>query len=436
MHGFSRPRLVFRGGAFEAAPPAQVGADPAARASSATPADLVLPGFVNAHSHAFQRVLRGRVEGRGDDFWGWRERMYRAALRLDPDDVRVASRAAFLEMALAGFTGVVEFHYLHHDPAGRPHDDPNAMAHAVLEAAAEVGLRICLLETAYARGGWKRDLDQAQRRFADGSVAAFVQRAEALREAIAGTPLATFGLALHSVRALPAEWLRELSAWGSAQSLPLHMHVAEQTGEVDACLAEHGRRPVELLADVGALRERFTAVHAIHLTPEEIELLVGSGARVCACPSTEANLADGFAPATSLVAAGVPLCLGTDSHSAIDPFSELRELDYRERLRFGRRVGVAPAGELIEIATAGGLAAAGWGADAGAAGDRVVLDGSHPALAGAPPDSVAEHLLVAGSPALVREVTVGGRTIVTEGRHPRQEEILRDFRALQARLWG
>jgi formimidoylglutamate deiminase len=454
--------------------------------------EVVLPGFVNAHSHAFQRVLRGRAEGAGGDFWSWRERMYQVALRLEPEDVRIASRAAFLEMLLAGFTGVIEFHYLHHDPRGRPYADPNALARAVLEAAAEVGIRICLLETAYARAGRGREPDPAQRRFADPSVGVFLERAESLRGLVrASGPLACFGLALHSVRALPREWLSELSAWVSdtgegaavAQGgrLPVHMHVAEQAGEVEACLAEHGRRPVELLQELGLLAPRFTAVHAIHLTEEEIGLLARSGAGVCACPSTEGNLGDGFVSAGRFFRAGIPLGLGTDSQASIDPFAEMRELDYRERLQSRDRAGAASAARLLEAATAGGAGRAGWlnagrghrqdagrtegldaGRDAGRdprreagrteaqsapgefptgkiangfAADLVVLDAGQPSLAGADAGSLADHLLVAGSPALVKDVYVAGRRVVREGHHSKQEEILRDFTELQRRLW-
>lgn len=402
-----------------------------------------LPGFVNAHSHAFQRVLRGRAESRGGDFWTWRERMYGAASRLEPEDVRIASRAAFLEMLLAGCTSVVEFHYLHHDRAGRPYAEPNATAEAVLEAAADVGIRIRLLMTAYARGGRGRELDETQRRFADPTPEAFFDRVERLR-AGAGrrAALASVGVALHSVRALPRPWLEEIGAWAASRRLPVHAHVSEQVAEVEECVAEHGLRPVELLDAAGVLGPRFTAVHAVHVTDAEVGLLAGSGSAVCACPSTEANLGDGFVPAARLLAAGVPLALGTDSHAAIDPFAEARELDYRERLRSGSRRGLAAADRLLEIASEGGARSAGWVETApvgrleeGWAADVVVLDADHPALAGTDRESLTEALLVAGSPALVREVWVGAVQVVREGRHPRQEEILTDFRDLQRRIW-
>jgi formimidoylglutamate deiminase len=404
--------------------------------STTTPASaegLVLPGFVNAHSHAFQRALRGRAEGGDGDFWSWRERMYELALVLEPDEFLVVCRAAFLEMALAGFTGVIEFHYLHHGPDGTPYEDPNTLARCALEAAAQVGIRICVIETAYARSGEKDSLTPAQQRFSDPTLDDFVRRAEDLKGLIAELPGASFGLGLHSVRALPARWLKELAHWARSGDFPVHMHVAEQRGEVDACLAEHGRRPVELLHDLGLLSERFTAVHAVHSTKTEIEMLAARSAGVCACPSTEANLGDGFIPAALLIENGVPLCVGTDSHASIDPFAELRELDYRERLRTRSRGGVGPPALLLEWASHGGARRAGW---VRALDDRVVLDPSHPALAGADAESLSAYLVVAGSPAVVKDVYVGGRQIVADGRHEKQEEILRDFAEVQRRLWG
>jgi formimidoylglutamate deiminase len=434
------PRSTDASGTSETSPRPERGARNVGAAAAGPWA--VLPGFVNAHSHAFQRVLRGRVEGRGGDFWSWRQRMYHAALELDPDDVRIASRAAFLEMLLAGYTGVLEFHYLHHGPLGRPYDEPNAMGQAVLEAAAEVGIRICLLETAYARAGAGFAADPAQHRFMDPSVEAFLKRAEGLRARLGNGewPLASFGLALHSVRAVPRDWLNDLGAWADHGQFPVHMHVAEQPAEVEACLSETGRRPVQLLDQLGLLSPKFTAVHGIHLQEDEIRLLARSGAAVCACPSTEGNLGDGFVPAARLFAAGVPVCLGTDSHASIDPFVEMRELDYRERLRSGTRQGAAGAAFLLDAASAVGAERGGWEGvvgemRAGWAADLVVLDGEAPGLCGASAGSLAAHLVVSGSPGLVRDVYVGGKRVVTEGRHEKQEEILRDFAKLQARLW-
>lgn len=455
--GDGAPTLAFRGGGFR---PLRLAFDEGgpllAEEAAGEARGIVLPGFVNAHSHAFQRVLRGRLEHRGGDFWAWRGRMYHAALELSPDDVRIASRATFLEMLRAGFTGVAEFHYLHHDPEGKPYADASELARAVLEAATEVGIRICLLETAYARAGAGAALDPAQRRFADSGPAEFERRAEDLRGRIESGvwPLASFGVALHSVRALPREWLAELGRWAGRLDAPLHMHVAEQPAEVEACLAEHGRRPLELVDELGLLSRRFTAVHAIHVSEGEIGLLGRSGAGVCACPSTEGNLGDGFVRAARLVQARVPLCFGTDSHASIDPFAEMRELEYRERLRSGTRRGAAGAAELLEAATARGAERAGWvpgdAARPGAAGGRkavvgrletgfaadlIVIEESDPALAGADPGSLPGHLVFGGSPRLVRDVYVAGRRVIESGHHAREETILEEFRKLQARLW-
>jgi formimidoylglutamate deiminase len=453
--GDGAPTLAFRGGWFR---PLRLAFDEGgsllAEEVAGEARGIVLPGFVNAHSHAFQRVLRGHVEDRGGDFWAWRERMYHAALELDPDDVRIASRAAFLEMLRAGFTGVAEFHYLHHDSSGKPYADASELARAVLEAAAEVGIRICLLETAYARAGAGAALDPAQRRFADSSPADFLKRAGDLRGRIesGAWPLASFGVALHSVRALPREWLAEIGRWAVRLDATLHMHVAEQPAEVEACLAEHGRRPVELVDELGLLSRRFTAVHAIHVSEGEIGLLGRSGAGVCACPSTEGNLGDGFVRAARFIQARIPLCFGTDSHASIDPFPEMRETEYRERLRSGTRRGAAGAAQLLEAATAGGARRVGWAPDEGAAGgerktpvgrletgfaaDLVVIEEGDPALAGADPGSLAGHLVFGGSPRLVRDVYVAGRRVIESGRHAREETIAEEFRKLQTRLWG
>ncbi|MBA2565443.1 MAG: amidohydrolase family protein, partial [Gemmatimonadetes bacterium] len=260
--------------------------------------------------------------------------------------------------------------------------------------------------------------------FADPSPEAFLRRVEDLRSG-AASGIAGFGIAPHSLRAVPREWLSTLGAWAESNGAPVHMHVSEQPADVEAALAEHGRRPVEFLQDLGFLTQRFTAVHAIHVTAAEIALLSSGGSTVCACPSTEANLGDGFVSAAALFAASVPVRLGTDSHAAIDPFAEMRELDYRERLRSGSRAGAATPEQLLEAATGGSREAA----------DFVTLDADHPALAGADAESLAGHLLAAGSPAVVRDVYVGGRKVVEAGRHQAQNEILRAFVELQERLW-
>src|SRR5512144_607038 len=303
------------------------GTPPAGATVERLPGKLLLPGLVNAHSHAFQRLLRGRTQapeaGRAqDDFWTWRETMYRAAAALDPEGVAVASRQCFLEMARAGITTVGEFHYLHHAPDGRPYADPLELALRVIAAAREVGLRIHLLRVGYARPGFNTPPEPRQRRFYDPDPDRFLAAVNALEERVRPDPLVTVGAAPHSVRAVPRPWLEAVAR---ARPSTVHMHVAEQPREVQACLAEHGRRPVELLHEIGLLADRFTAVHAVHLVAHEIPLLGRSN--VCACPLTERDLGDGILPADGLAAAGATLCIGTDGQSEIDPWGDLRALE-------------------------------------------------------------------------------------------------------------
>ena len=321
----------------------------------------LVPGMVNAHSHAFQRVIRGRTECRshvdGDSFWTWREMMYHAAARLSPDDIYDASRMAFLEMAATGITSVGEFHYLQRTPEGTPYTDPNLLAKQVVAAARDVGLRIALLRVAYARSGFGVPPNAQQRRFIEPDVDAYLRHVADLDDALATgdqahalpepdgarpSRSAWVGIAPHSVRAVPLEYLRAASAFAAARGLPVHMHIAEQPAEVSACRAEHGRTPVALLADEGLLSSRFTGIHAIHITPAEIDALARAGARVCACPTTERNLGDGIIPADALFAARVPIALGTDSHTQIDLLEDARELEYHLRLLKLQRAVLAP----------------------------------------------------------------------------------------------
>jgi formimidoylglutamate deiminase len=318
--------------------------------------DFQIPGFVDAHSHAFQRELRGRVEG--GDFWAWRDAMLELAA-----GVRTDYRSVFEEMRRAGYTAVGEFHYLGLDEA-----------RAAAEAAGEVGIELVVLYVAYARGGIER--------FRQESVARYLADLEQLRSE--GVPV---GVAPHSVRACPREWLVELGAYAAAERLPLHVHADEQPREIEECLAEHGVRPIELLADCGCLGAHTTVVHATHADGRELDLLGDACARVCACPTTEANLGDGFLPVERLLHRGIGLCIGSDSNVRIDPLEELRELDGIARRQSGRR----------DVFTVDALLAAGSDEGAAALGltewPAVTVNGSHPQLRG-----VAEPLcaLVAG----------------------------------------
>jgi formimidoylglutamate deiminase len=327
-----------------------------------------IPGMVNVHSHAFQRDLRGAGERSGrpdDDFWTWREAMYALANRLDPDSLREVAGRVYAEMAAAGYRAVGEFHYVHHRPDGTQYAEPNAMALAVAEAAAAAGLAVVLLPAAYHRGG--------RPRFRDPSVDAFLARVDALR--LTGAPV---GVAAHSVRAAPADWLREIAAYADAHGLVRHVHAHEQPRELEECQAEHGCSPIELLHRTGFLGERTTVVHAIHVAPRDIELLADTGTIVATCPTTEGNLGDGHFPALALHDAGVRLAIGSDSNVVVDPFEEARELETgARRERRTRHALLAATGDLWGALRTNGLASLGLAATATA-----TIDLDHPRLLG------------------------------------------------------
>ena len=364
---------------------------------------LTLPGLVNRHSHAFHRALRGRPARSADSFWSWREGMYRVAAALDPDAYRRLATAVYAEMALAGHTAVTEFHYLHHAPGGRPYADPLAMDRALVEAATDAGLRITLLDTCYLAAGFDRPPEGVQRRFADADVDAWAQRATLVAKLDDGDRVRVGG-AIHSVRAVPREALATVAAW--TRGRPLHVHLSEQPSENAACLAAHGLTPTALLAEEGALGPATTAVHATHLTGEDVSTLARTGTRACFCPTTERDLGDGIGPAGALTAAGVALCLGSDSHAVIDPLEEMRALEMHERLVHGVRERFTPA-DLLAAGTDRGTIAVGEPAD------LVTLDSASVRTAGARPDGVP---LAAGA-ADVTDVRVGGRVIVRDGVH-------------------
>jgi formiminoglutamate deiminase len=394
----------------------------AVRPGAEPPADaerlpgLTLPGMANGHSHAFHRALRGRTHRSGGTFWTWREDMYAVAAALTPDSYRALARAAFAEMAMAGITTVGEFHYLHHGPGGTRYADPNAMGEAVVAAAEDAGVRITLLDTCYLTGGFGRPLEGPQLRFGDGDADAWAERADALR-AGAG---ARIGAAIHSVRAVPADQLPTVAGWTAGREAPLHVHLSEQRAENDDCRAAHGRTPTQLLADAGALGPRTTAVHATHLTDADVALLGGSRTTVCLCPTTERDLADGIGPARALADAGAALCVGSDSNAVVDLIEEARGVELDERLATQRR-GHWPAADLLRAATADGAAALGWHdagrLEVGALADFVTVGLDSVRLAGARAETLLESVLFAATAADVRDVVVGGRRIVRDGRH-------------------
>jgi formimidoylglutamate deiminase len=410
-----------------------VGAPPPGAERISLPGAAVVPGLASAHGHAFQRALRGRTQraaAGGSTFWSWREAMYALALRLDPDALEAVARLLFVELAESGATATGEFHYLHHDPAGAPYADPDELARRVVAAARQVGLRVVLLRASYARGDLGGDPAPAQRRFIEASPDAAVAAVDRLAAAYRSDPLVGLGLAPHSVRACPPGWLSTLALEAERRRLPLHVHVAEQVREVEACRAEHGRSPVQLLAEAGALAPRTTAVHAIHLDPGDAALLGRAGATVCACPLTERDLGDGVVPADALLEAGARLALGVDGCAEVDLLAEARALEGHLRLvRLSRAVLAPPGGgaealaaRLFGFASRGGMASlglAGGALEEGEPADFVVLDLAHPSLAGAGEDDLLEVVVFSTARAAVRDVYVAGEPVVRDGRAAR-----------------
>lgn len=377
---------------------------------------VVLPGLANTHSHAFHRALRGRTHSEGGTFWTWRSRMYDAARRLDPDNYLALARATYAEMALAGVTSVGEFHYVHHAPDGTPYDNPNAMGEALQQAAREAGVRLTLLDTCYLAGGLTADghqpLATEQRRFGDGDVSRWAERVSRLWD----DATSRVGTAIHSVRAVPREQLRDFvqyTHFGQTWQT-MHAHVSEQPAENEACQAFYGMTPVQLLAEAGAVDGEFTAVHATHLTDADIAVLGGAHATAAFCPTTERDLADGIGPARELLDAGARLSLGSDQHAVIDPFEEIRGLESHERLRSLHR-GRIGQGELLAAATAHdtiGWAEAG-ALRVGAKADLVAVDLTSPRTAGVP----AEFVHTAATAADVTDVIRDGEVVVADRQH-------------------
>ncbi|WP_193605355.1 formimidoylglutamate deiminase [Nocardioides dongkuii] len=389
---------------------------------------LTLPGLANAHSHAFHRALRGRTQRGGGTFWTWREQMYAVAGRLDPDSYRRLARAVYREMAGAGITTVGEFHYLHHQPGGTPYDDPHAMGLALVEAAAEAGVRLALLDTCYLSAGFGAPVEGAQRRYSDGSAAAWADRTAQLRDAVGAR--AVVGSAIHSVRAVPREDLPTLAA--GAGDGPLHVHLSEQVRENDDCLAAYGVTPAALLDEAGALGPQTTAVHATHLTADDIGRLGRSRTSVCLCPTTERDLGDGIGPSRALHDAGARLALGSDSHAVVDLFEEMRAVELDERLATQRR-GHWSAAELLEAATRHdslGYADAGRIA-VGARADLVTVATDTPATAGTGADE--QTAVFAATAADVTHVVADGRVVARAGD---RAEIGRELAHEIERLWA
>lgn len=416
-------------------------------------ADIVdgalLPGVIDAHSHAFQRAFAGlaeRRENEHDDFWSWRDRMYRVALAVSPEALGAIAAQLYVELLRGGYTQVCEFHYLHHAVDGSEYEDPLRMAWTLADAADGAGIGLTLLPVLYQRAGFAAPaLRDDQRRFATD--ARWVLAAERrIADSVRGEPGARLnaGVAIHSLRAATPTAIATLVQ--QAQG-PIHIHVAEQTAEVDDCLKATGERPVAWLLRQHALDRRWQLVHATHVTPAEIEGVARAGACALICPSTEANLGDGLTDVAAWLDTGTAIAIGSDSHVTRDWREELRLLEYGQRLqRRARNIAAAPATgqtataeRLFARVTTGSAAAAGqpdWGLVAGARADALVLDSDEPALLGVPPSRLLDAAVFSSPGRAFDDVLVAGRWALRAGRHPRENEIATAFRAAMQGLWA
>jgi formimidoylglutamate deiminase len=418
-----------------------------ARPAGARHARWLLPGLPNLHSHAFQRAMAGLAERQThpeDSFWTWREVMYGFAAKLTPDHLRDIATMLYVEMLEAGYTSVCEFHYLHHAPDGRPYADAAEMSLALVQAAAEAGIGLTLLPTLYMTGGFDgRPLSERQRRFGH-DVAGYLRLVERLR-GLEHERLRV-GLCFHSLRAVPGAAMREVLEATRAQRLPVHIHIAEQIGEVQDCLALRNARPVEWLLANLPVDARWTLVHATHLSEGEIAALAASKATVALCPTTEANLGDGLFPLRAWLDAGGRWGIGSDSHISVSPVEELRWLEYGQRLH-ARRRNIAVQGQrsstgecLFAGALASAAAATGQGIGGLRAGesatraDVVVLDEHAPELAGARAEDLLDRWIFSGNRNVVREVHVGGERVVQDHRHRHRDAVEERYRRTLAAL--
>jgi formimidoylglutamate deiminase len=411
----------------------------------------LLPGFINAHSHSFQRIIRGRTQWRPlrsapSDFWSWRDEMYAAALSLTADDIYDVARLCFLEMLLAGTTTVGEFHYLQRDESGTTYGDPLELHKCVLQAATDVGMRIVLLNCAYVTGGVGAQLRWTQRRFNTPELDVYLRNCEELKAVVARYGHATMGVAPHSVRAVPREWLKPVAEWARSAGVPVHMHIAEQIAEVESCAAAYGMRPIELLAAEGVLDSRVTAIHATHTSAHEVALLARARAFVCACPTTERDLGDGFLPASSLHAANVRVTIGSDSQAVIDPLEDMRLIEYHERLRRMERVllgsattdrlTIAPT--LLKMGSAHGAASLqinGGAIEAGREADLITVDLDDITLSGATPDTLDTFITLSAPATCIKDVWVAGRQVVADRHHKHAADITMRYRKVGERVW-
>jgi formimidoylglutamate deiminase len=407
----------------------------------------VLPGMVNAHSHAFQRAFAGLSERRetdADDFWSWRDRMYGVALRITPAHMRAVAAQLYVEMLQGGYTQVCEFHYLHHSEGGAPYADPARMAWAVADGAADAGLGITMLPVLYERAGFAQAaLREDQRRFA--GTPDYIAGLQSTMAA-ASRPLQNAGIAIHSLRAASPAAITALLQAVSDADMPIHIHIAEQMQEVRDCLAYTGKRPIAWLADALPVDQRWQLVHATHAERSEMEAVAASGAGIVICPSTEGNLGDGLVDLRAWLQQGVPMSIGSDSHVCRQWNEELRWLEYGQRMHLQRRnVAASPstaqpatAARLLDAALSAGGKAAGqgaWGLVTGARADLLVLNTQVPGLLGIPASHVLDATVFACSTAPIREVYVAGNCVIRQGRHAQQDAIEAQFASTMDTLW-
>ncbi len=452
-----QPDLLFRSGKFH--PGAELSVDKAKITGSGRifPSGVtairlqgkaVIPGFVNVHSHSFQRLIRGKSESRvssGKDFWSWRGTMYHAAARLGPQELYDVARMTFLEMVRAGTTTVGEFHYLHTAPDGRPYDDPNLLSKQVITAAQSVGLRIVLLRSAYLRSGYELAPDLGQLRFFETADEFVSNSKELVRKFWPDNDLVRYGIAPHSIRAVPLDALNQILEWARGMGLPVHMHVSEQIAENEACIREYGTTPVALLAREKLLNSKFTAVHAIHITDEEIAMLADAKATICSCPTTERNLGDGVLAADKVALNGVSVALGSDSQAQIDPLEDARQLDYHLRLERQERAmldqidGVPISERLFDCATVNGARTLDLSAGTlspGSFADFVTIDLNDPSIAGHSAEDLLPLLVFGLDRSAIKDVFVGGRQILFDGKHPLEEEIVAKYQEVHKKVWA
>ena len=401
-----------------------------------TPRGWALPGIANLHSHAFQRAMAGMAERQtdpNDSFWTWRETMYAMAARFDPDLLHAVASQLYVEMLEAGYTTVCEFHYLHHAPDGQPYAQADAMSQALLRAARDTGIRITLLPVLYMTGGFDaRPLSERQRRFGH-EVDAYLRLLDMLRADESDT--VRIGCALHSLRAVPPAAMREVLA-GLPQDSRIHIHIAEQTAEVDECVAVRGARPVQWLLDNATVDARWTLVHATHLDDAEVQGIARSGATVAICTTTEGNLGDGLFPLRAYLDAGGRWGVGSDSHISVSPVEELRWLEYGQRL-VTRRRNIASSMRSPSVGTTlfAGVQASAADSTGFDVRDRIVLDADAPVLAGASEGDLIDRWIFSGNANVVRDVEVAGVRVVEDGRHRDREAIAARYReAMKALL--